>query len=183
MTQEYDYPEFYEHPQLHQAALMRLILRAAAVRAYSRMDLIETIRAEIARVDRLTGHHASPVGKMELAGRVYRAGQKLEIAGLLQEMEDGSCRLTGSGRQILSENPEGLDESILMSCAGFQEAVHKESNALPGKRHLNSRDSGHAAFGQGQAVTDNPYPYDSAAHFSWSEGWYEASDESQEHGS
>ena len=181
MPQDYDYPEYYEHPQLHQAALMRLILRAAAVRAQSRRDLVETIFHEMKRVDELTGHRAPAVSRVELSRKVRHAGKKLSIAGLLQEMEDGCCRLTGSGRRMLSDHPQGIDDSVLMASETFRDFIHRESHAMSGNMHVSSRDSGHAAFENGKDVTDNPYPYDSAAHFSWSEGWFEAADESSEH--
>lgn len=164
--------EFEEYPLLHYADLMHTLLKVARGGPASLEDAAARLRADLhlARED-------PPVTADEMRARFDRARQYLCAARLVEMLDDGRVRVTARGRQVLRDHPGGVDDSVLMAFPEFQHFIRQSGGAPPREAQTTVYDAGYAAYGRGAGPADNPYPFDTAAHLAWENGWFEARDE------
>jgi hypothetical protein len=162
-----------EPPLLHEPDLMLAVLRVAAARSATLdacIDHLRTLRA-CARVEQL-------VPEDEVRSRLEAVTAKLDRASLIERAAANGFRITARGRKVLSDHPDGVDESVLLQ--------FKEARAAPGRRDENHEmlqparseyEAGYEAYGDGYGLADNPHPLDARAHLDWQNGWSQARDE------
>ncbi|RED54161.1 hypothetical protein [Aestuariispira insulae] len=180
--ESYDYPEYYEHPVLHDAAVMNLILKASACGAVTKRDCIQQLCCKINAVDGITCRESrEPLQMTFIAEKVRLAKRYLTVAGLVADLAEGTFRLTVRGREMLDRYPTGLDQSILAVCPEFINYIHSLGKPAGSGDMKDRYAAGYRAFGEGLDYTENPHRADSMAFGSWSDGWREAFDETLEH--
>ncbi len=172
-----DYPEFYEHPALHDAAINLTILRAAARGGRSLVDCVGYFHKHLTQ-----GHEPARVGRIELLARLQQAKSSLAECRLIERLDDGLLEITERGRKVLREHPLGIDNSVLMTFPEFRAYFQRTSQArAPEDARPGEFEEGYAAYQEGKLPADNPYETDSAGHLAWENGWFEARDEDAEH--
>lgn len=164
--------EFEDHPLLHDADLMHTLLKVAREAPAGLDDAAAWLRADLrlARED-------PPVTAEQIMARLLRARRYLCRARLLETLDDGRVRATERGRQVLRDHPDGVDGSVLMAFPEFREFIREAAGRPPEEARATVYDDGYAAYGRGAGPADNPYPFDTAAHLAWENGWFEARDE------
>jgi restriction system protein len=167
---------FDDSPLLHEPDLMLAVLRVAAVKAGTLDDCIDHLRTlrQFAQID-------EPMPDAEVRAMLETAAAKLHRAKLIEVLAPGRFRITARGRRILDDNPDGIDDSILMQLPEFRPSG---SHAAAGARAAAAErapdtgyQSGFEAFLAGISLTDNPHPPDVRAYLDWENGWSQARDE------
>jgi len=169
-----------EAPLLHEPDLMLAVLRVAAVKTGTLDDCIAHLRAlrQCAQIE-------EPMPEAEVRARLEAAAAKLCRAGLIEAPAPGRFRITARGRQALEDNPDGVDDTVLMRLpefrpvnghAGTAPAVPAAPAAAPGASDTEYR-KGFEAFLAGVSLADNPHPPDVRAYLDWENGWSQARDQ------
>lgn len=157
---------------LHEPDLMLAILRAA----HGGPATLEAARRRL-EANRALAHEPAPDDPAGLDQRLQDAAAMLAAAGALTRAGDGHLHLTERGRQLLRDHPDGIDQTVLRVFPEFRAALAKVRRRVPADDpRLPAFDTGLRAFGQGRALTDNPYPSDTNDHLAWECGWCEARD-------
>jgi hypothetical protein len=165
---------------LHPPALTHILLRLA-----EKGTTLEDCLAELDRELTLAREEspASRAEKLRLLGRARFTALKAGLIAPAGEPspEDGVSQpfhLTDRGRQVLRDNPMGVDESVLMTFPDFAAFMRAASRGKPLEQTAEAQyDMGFAAFRAGQTLADNPFPFDAVEHLAWENGWFEARDE------
>ena len=162
-----------EPPLLHEPDLMLAVLRVAAARSATLdacIDHLRSLRA-CARVEQL-------VPEDEVRSRLEAVTARLDGASLIERAAANGFRITARGREVLSDHPDGVDESVLLQ--------FRQARAAPGRREemhevrapaRSEYQTGYEAYGEGRGLPDNPHPSDTRAHLDWQNGWSQARDE------
>jgi hypothetical protein len=170
---------FDEAPLLHEPDLMLAVLRVAAAKAGTLDDCVEHLRT-LRRCARIT----EPMPEVEVRARLEAAAAKLRRAGLIEAPAPGRFRITARGRQVLEDNPDGVDDTVLMQLPEFR-PVNGHAMTVPAARAApvatprapNAEyQSGFEAFLAGAGLADNPHPPDVRAYLDWENGWSQARD-------
>jgi hypothetical protein len=167
-------------PLLHEPDLMLAVLRVAAVKAGTLDDCLDHLRAlrQSAQID-------EPMPEAQVRAMLETAAAKLHRARLIEAPAPGRFRITVRGRQVLDDNPDGVDDSVLMQLPEFR-AVNGRSAIAPGvpgapAAYQRAPDTdyqrGFEAFLAGVGLADNPNPPDVRAFLDWENGWSQARDE------
>ena len=170
-----------EFPLLNEPNVMLVTLRMAARAPVTPADCVQELRANL-----LKAHEAPPDNKTMLGKRVAVAFRYLCVAGLLDPDETGRCVITERGTEMLWNNPNGIDSSILMEFPEFRTHVCRpnlfiRSAGEPSVAEPTPQfDAGFDAYQAGKGLTDNPYEFDTFAHLEWENGWCEARDTESE---
>jgi ribosome modulation factor len=110
---------------------------------------------------------------------------KLHRARLIEAPEPGRFRITARGRQVLADNPDGVDDTILKQLPEFR-SVNGHSSPGASSRHAPTRAErtpsadyhrGYEACLAGANLADNPHPRDVRACLDWANGWSQARDD------
>jgi restriction system protein len=167
-------------PLLHEPDLMLAVLRVAAVKAGTLDDCIAYLRT-LRRCARI----AEPMPEAEVRVMLEAAAAKLRRAALIEAPAPGRFRITARGRQVLEDNPDGVDDSVLMQLPEVR-PVNGHAVTPPGTRaaeapapRASTADyrSGFEAFLAGASLADNPHPPDVRAYLDWENGWSQARDD------
>ena len=162
-----------EQPLLHEPDLMLAVLRVAAARPATLdacIDHLRTLRA-CARVEQL-------VPEDEVRSRLEAVTARLDRASLIERAAANGFRITARGRKVLSDHPDGVDETVLLqfkesrTAAGRREETHEVR--APARSEY---EAGYEAYGAGEGLADNPHPWDARAHLDWQNGWSQARDD------
>ncbi|RDD62816.1 winged helix-turn-helix domain-containing protein [Ferruginivarius sediminum] len=169
--------EFEEYPLLHYADLMHTLLKTAESGPASLNDAAARLRRDLS-----LARENPPISGEEMRERLARARRYLAEARLVEDQADGRYRVTDRGRQVLREHPGGIDDSVLAAFPEFRNFIARTSGGPAQEARMTVYDSGHMAYRRGAGVADNPYPFDSAEHLAWENGWFEARDEDADNG-
>ena len=170
-----------EFPLLNEPNVMLVTLRMAARVPVTTGDCVKELQANL-----LKAHEAPPADKAMLHKRVAVAFRYLCVAGLLDPDETGRCTITERGTEMLWNNPNGIDSSILMEFPEFRSHVCHPNLSVPNFGEPGAGepsvqfDQGFEAHQAGKGLTDNPYEFDTFAHLEWENGWCEARDDEAE---
>ncbi len=170
-----------EHPLLNGPSITLAVLKEAARRDIAAADGVAHVEAVLRRIDA-----AAEVPPGEIDSRVTEAIEKLVVAALLQETGGGRYRITARGRRMLSEHPQGVDDSVLAQFRTFRDFLRaagrrRAAAPQPPDDADSHYDAGFAAYHAGQSLDANPHDDDAAAHLDWDDGWGEAFDEDMDH--
>jgi restriction system protein len=167
-------------PLLHEPDLMLAVLRVAAVKAGTLDDCLDHLRAlrQSAQID-------EPMPEAQVRTLLEAVQVKLRRAGLIEAPAPGRFRITARGRQVLDDNPDGVDDSVLMQLPEFRAVNGRSAIAprVPGAPAAYQRapdtdyQRGFEAFLAGIGLADNPNPPDVRAFLDWENGWSQARDE------
>jgi ribosome modulation factor len=174
--------ELDESVLLHEPDLMLAVLRVAAAKSGTLDDCIDHLR-----LLRRAAQIHDPLPELEVRGRLRTALAKLHRAGLIEAPAPGRFRITARGREVLADNPDGVDDTVLMQLPEFRPAnghvYYKASfrRAPPATERAPSVDyqRGYEANVAGANLTDNPHPPDERAYLDWENGWSQARDDQQ----
>ena len=166
---------------------MLAVLRVAAVKTGTLDDCVAHLRAlrQCAQIE-------EPMPEAEVRAMLGAAESKLYRAGLIEAPAPGRFRITARGRQVLEDNPDGVDDTVLMRLpafrpvngllytshtehAGTAPAVPAAPAPAPGASDTEYR-RGFEAFLAGVSLADNPHPPDVRAYLDWENGCSQARD-------
>jgi hypothetical protein len=113
------------------------------------------------------------------------AAAKLHRARLIEAPVPGRFCITARGREVLGDNPDGVDDSVLMQLPEFRPvnghsaiaSAGARAPAAPQRLPDTEYQSGFEAFLAGGSLADNPHPPDVRAYLDWENGWSQARDE------
>ena len=172
--------ELDDSPLLHEPNLMMAVLRVAAMKTGTLDDCIDHLRA-LRRCARIL----EPMPEAEVRAMLETAQAKLRRAGLIEAPTPGRFRITDRGRRVLDDNPDGVDDSVLMQLPELRpvngqtataQAARAGSGAAPRASNADYR-SGFEAFLAGVSLSENPHPPDVRAYLDWENGWSQARDD------
>lgn len=165
-------------PPPSESALMLVILRAG-LRGGATLPACRSrlLRLSVCDEDSTEGDRVPDDDR--LTRRLALAFDHLGRAGLVRLRRNGEFTTTARGRQVLRENPDGVDDGVLMQFAEFRSFIGDRSGwkALPPAEEVAAFDRGIDDFDRGRRPTENPYAPDTAEHFAWHHGWREARDD------
>jgi restriction system protein len=169
-----------EAPLLHEPDLMLAVLRVAAATAGTLDDCIEHLRT-LRQCARIT--EAMP--EAEVRARLEAVEAKLRRAGLIEAPAPGRFCITARGRQVLEDNPDGVDDTVLMQLPEFRtvnghhlnDAAHERGPTIAGPAPDSEYQRGFEAALAGKSLADNPHPRDDRAYLDWENGWSQARDD------
>ncbi|MGH6900971.1 MAG: hypothetical protein ACREJ5_31195 [Geminicoccaceae bacterium] len=165
--------DLHESPLLHEPDLMLAVLRVANAGSGTLDDCLEHLRQlrRFAQVD-------EPMPEAEVRAQLETARAKLRRAGLIEIGAAGRLRITACGRQVLADNPGGVDATVLMQLRAPR-PVNGHHTAVSSSSRTSSIDyqRGYGAYLAGAKLADNPYPPDVRAYLDWENGWSQARDD------
>jgi hypothetical protein len=172
--------ELDESPLLHEPDLMLAVLRVGAVKTGTLDDCIDHLRRlrQSAKIN-------EPLPEAKVRAMLETAAAKLHRARLIETPAPGRFRITARGREVLNDNPDGVDDSVLMQLPEFR-PVNGHSAlapAVPRAPAASQRppdtdyQSGFEAYLAGISLADNPHPSDVRSYLDWENGWSQARDE------
>lgn len=172
--------ELDESPLLHDPDLMLAVLRVAAVRSATLDDCIDHLRTL-----RRSAWIDEPIPETEVRARLGSARAKLHRARLIEAAKPGRFRITARGRRVLADNPDGVDDTILMQLPEFRPTnghpgagtALREPRAADRRAPNIDYQRGFEAYLAGGSLADNPHPPDICACLDWENGWSQARDE------
>jgi ribosome modulation factor len=169
-----------EAPLLHEPDLMLAALRVGSAKSGTLDDCIEHLRLlrRCAQINEL-------VPEVVVRSRLETALAKLQRAGLIEAPVPGHFRITARGRRVLAENPDGVDDTVLMQLPEFRSAndhapARASSRSAPTRTErapTAAYHSGYEACLAGANLADNPHPRDVRACLDWANGWSQARDD------
>ena len=162
-----------EPPLLHEPDLMLAVLRVAAARSATVEACIDHLRSL-----RACAGVEQPVPEDEVRSRLEAVRAKLDRASLIERAAANGFRITARGRRVLSDHPDGVDDTVLLQFKEFRAAWGRrdEAHEMPQPARSEYR-TGYEAYGEGYGLPDNPHPFDTRAHLDWQNGWSQARDE------
>jgi ribosome modulation factor len=172
--------ELDDSPLLHEPDLMLAILRVGAAKSGTLDDCIDHLR-----LLRKSAQVEEPLPEAEVRARLRTALAKLHRARLIEAPAPGQFRITARGRQVLADNPDGVDDTVLMQLPEFRlanghaspEASSRSAPATGERAPTVDYHRGYEAYLAGARLADNPFPPDVRAHLDWENGWSQARDD------
>jgi ribosome modulation factor len=168
-----------ESTLLHEPDLMLAVLRVGAAKPATLDDCIEHLRLlrQSAQID-------EPLPEADVRGGLETALAKLRRAKLIEAPAPGRFRITARGREVLADNPDGVDDSTLMGLPEFRSA-NGHAHAAGSRRALTATEKassvdyqrGYEAYVAGATLADNPHAPDVRAYLDWENGWSQARDD------
>ena len=109
--------ELDDSPLLHEPDLMLAVLRVGAAKAGTLDDCIDHLKLlrGCAGID-------EPIPEDEVRDGLRAALAKLHRARLIEIPAPGRFRITPRGRSVLADNPDGVDDTVLMQLPEFRPA-------------------------------------------------------------
>jgi restriction system protein len=168
-----------DSPLLHEPDLMLAVLRVRAARSGTLGDCIDHLR-----LLRKSAQVHEPLPEAEVRARLHTALAKLHRAKLVEAAAPARFRITARGREVLADNPDGVDDTVLMQLPEFRPVNGYASrqasyrSAPTTERAPTVADhSGYEAHLAGANLADNPHPPDVRACLDWENGWSQARDD------
>ena len=159
---------------------MLAVLRVGAAKSGTLDDCIDHLR-----LLRKTAQIDEPIPEVAVRARLRTALAKLHRAKLIEAPEPGQFRITVRGRQILADNPDGVDDTVLMQLPEFR-SVNGHSSPGASSHRASTRSEraptvdyhrGYEACLAGANLADNPHPPDVRGYLDWENGWSQARDD------
>ena len=165
---------------LHEPDLMLAVLRVGAGRSGTLDDCIDHLR-----LLRQTAQIDEPIAEVEVRARLRTVLAKLHRAKLIEVLAPERFRVTARGRQVLADNPDGVDDTVLMQLPEFRSINGHISPDASSHRAPTRADRaptvdyhrGYEACLAGANLADNPHPPDVRAYLDWENGWSQARDD------
>jgi ribosome modulation factor len=159
---------------------MLAVLRVGAAQSGTLDDCIDHLR-----LLRQTAQIAEPIPEVEVRARLHTVLAKLHRAGLIEAPAPGRFRITARGRQVLADNPDGVDDTVLMQLPEFRSVNgHAGPGASSRRAPITAERApsidyhrGYEACLAGANLADNPHPRDVRAYLDWANGWSQARDD------
>jgi ribosome modulation factor len=159
---------------------MLAVLRVGAGRSGTLDDCVDHLRLlrKSAQVD-------EPIPEVEVRARLHTVLAKLQRARLIEVLEPGRFRITARGRQVLADNPDGVDDTVLKQLPEFRSVNgHAGPGTSPRSAPVRAERAptvdyhrGYEACLAGANLADNPHPRDVRAFLDWANGWSQARDD------
>jgi hypothetical protein len=162
-----------ESPPLQEPDLMLAVLRVANAGSGTLDDCVEHLRQlrRFAQVDEL-------MPEAEVRAQLETARAKLGRAGLIETGAGGRLRITARGRQLLADNPGGVDETVLMQLRPPRPINgHDGAESSPPQAGSIDYQRGYGAYFAGAKLAENPHLPAAQAHLDWENGWSQARDD------
>jgi hypothetical protein len=162
---------------------MLTLLRRAAQGEATIKDCIADLLSFIETVHPMDPESLLPEkvdGAPLLAERLTEAARHLLEAGLLVETGHGFAA-TKRGAQLLHQNPQGVDDTVLERFIEFRRYMAEDKTHGSAAEPTRDYKSGFTRFREGANLADNPYSRDTAAFQEWNAGWFEAFEEHLDH--
>jgi hypothetical protein len=162
-----------QSPLLHEPDLRLAVLRVANAGSGTLDDCLEHLRQlrRFAQVD-------EPISEADLRAQLEAAQTKLRRAELIEIGAGGRLRITARGRQLLADNPGGVDETVLMQLRPPRPINgHDATASSPPRAGSIDYQKGYGAYFAGAKLAENPHPPDARAHLDWENGWSQARDD------
>jgi restriction endonuclease Mrr len=102
---------------LHEPDLMLAVLRVGVAKSGTLDDCIDQLR-----LLRQAAQIHNPLPEAEVRERLQTALAKLHRAKLIEAPAPGRFRITPRGRRVLADNPDGIDDTVLMQLPEFRSA-------------------------------------------------------------
>jgi ribosome modulation factor len=165
---------------LHEPDLMLAVLRIGVAKSGTLDDCIDQLR-----LLRKSAQVHDPLPEAEVRARLRTALAKLHRARLIEVLAPGRFRITARGRQVLAENPDGVDDTVLMQLPEFRSANGHASSEASSRGAPTSAERaptvdyhrGYEACLTGANLADNPHPPDVRGYLDWENGWSQARDD------
>jgi ribosome modulation factor len=159
---------------------MLAVLRVGAAQSGTLDDCVDHLR-----LLRQTAQIDEPIPEVEVRARLRTALAKLHRARLIEVLAPGRFHITARGRQILADNPDGVDDTVLMQLPEFRSVNgHAGPGASPRSAPVRAERAptvdyhrGYEACLAGANLADNPHPRDVRACLDWANGWSQARDD------
>jgi ribosome modulation factor len=159
---------------------MLAVLRVGAAQSGTLDDCVDHLR-----LLRQTAQIDEPIPEVEVRARLRTALAKLHRARLIEVLAPGRFHITARGRQILADNPDGVDDTVLMQLPEFRSVNgHAGPGASPRSAPVRAERAptvdyhrGYEACLAGANLADNPHPRDVRAYLDWANGWSQARDD------
>ena len=172
--------ELDDSPLLHEPDLMLAVLRVAAVKSGTLEDCIDHLR-----LLRQTAQIDEPIPEIEVRARLHTVLAKLHRARLVETPAPGRFRITARGRRVLADNPDGVDDTVLMQLPEFRSTnghAGPQASSRSGPTRTERAPTvdyhrGYEAGLVGANLADNPHPRDVRAYLDWANGWSQARDD------
>ena len=169
-----------DSPLLHEPDLMLAVLRVGFAKSGTLDDCIDQLR-----LLRQAAQVHDPLPEAEVRARLQTALAKLHRAKLVEVPAPARFRTTARGRQVLADNPDGVDDSVLMQLPEFRplnghasaEASSRRAPSATQRAPTRDYHSGYEAHLAGASLADNPHPPDVRAYLDWENGWSQARDD------
>lgn len=160
---------------LQEPDLMLAVLRAASHGPARAQDAIDRLLVNLAAAG-----EPPPAEPDELRARLDAAIDLLVGAAALVPVEHARFQITERGMALLTDFPDGVDQSVLHRFTEFRSHVAAHSHhATPDDVRLPAFEAGMQAFTRGAGNAANPHAFDSADHLAWECGWSEARDQAK----
>ena len=164
---------------LHEPDLMLAVLRVGVAKPGTVDDCIDHLR-----LLRKSAQIHEPLPEAEVRAGLQMALAKLHRAKLVEAPAPARFRTTARGREVLADNPDGVDDTVLMQLPEFRSANGHPSHgtssrSAPATERAPTVDyhSGYEANLAGAHLADNPHPPDVRAYLDWENGWSQARDD------
>jgi hypothetical protein len=162
-----------EDPLLNAPALMLIVLRAAERSEATLRDCLARLHDMLAEA-----HESPPVADGELIDELANARDQLLAAHLIVATAGGAFAVTRRGREVLTANPLGIDDTVLIQFPEYRAFIRRSvDHPLHDDPRLGRYEEGYAAYRPDGDPADNPYQPDTIDHLAWENGWSEARDE------
>ena len=165
--------DLHESPLLHEPDLMLAVLRVANAGSGTLDDCLEHLRQlrRFAQVD-------EPMPEAEVRAQLETGRSSCASPELIEVGAAGRFRITAAGRQVLADNPGGVDDTVLMQ-VGTPRPINGHDAAASSSRRAASIDyqRGYGAYLAGAKLAENPHPPDVRAYLDWENGWSQARDD------
>jgi ribosome modulation factor len=159
---------------------MLAVLRVAAAKSGTLDDCIDHLRLlrKSAQID-------EPLPEGPVRAGLRTALAKLHRAKLIEAPAPARFRITARGRQVLADNPDGVDDTVLMQLPDFR-PVNGHSSPGASSHGASNRSEraptvdyhrGYEACLAGANLADNPHPPDVRGYLDWENGWSQARDD------
>jgi ribosome modulation factor len=159
---------------------MLAVLRVGTAKPGTVDDCIDHLRLlrKSAQID-------EPLPEIEVRARLRTALAKLHRARLIEVLAPGRFHITARGRQILADNPDGVDDTVLMQLPEFRsvnghagpQASSRRAQVTAERAPTVDYHRGYEACLAGANLADNPHPRDVRAYLDWANGWSQARDD------
>lgn len=164
--------------------LMLVLLRKSAENSTGLDDVMADLTRFVTAVDPKDPESLLPTqidDDATLRERLSDSIQHLREAGLLTIEGTGWFSATSRGRQLLEQNPRGIDDTVLERFVEFRRFLAREREAAGPTEPTRDYKTGFNQYQDGSSLAENPFDAETASYQEWNLGWFEAFEEHLDH--